>query len=117
MSTKQYWLVCILAGICVLLAIEKYRVTRVLSRRQDYINQLNQVVNGSLVDRLGPNNVQAVLSDVGSLSVSNAQVRRVLNEAGFTYTPATNAVAAPATNPVPTATTNLTLSPSNSPSL
>jgi hypothetical protein len=102
MTTKQYWLLCVLAGVCALLALEKYRVTRNLERAQIHMEELQTIINGGTVSRLGPQAIQAVLVDMANMSATNAQLRQLLNDHGYSVNFNNPAV----TNPPPAAPTD-----------
>jgi hypothetical protein len=118
MTTKQYWLLCILGAVCVLLAIEKYRVTQKLDQTQQHVNELQAAINGGTVNRLGPKAIEAVLVDMASMSATNAQLRKLLGDHGYTVNydnpPVTNAPNGALTNSTEAATNNSTTT--NSPS-
>jgi hypothetical protein len=113
MTTKQYWLLCALAGLCAVLAIEKYRVTKNLEEWQRRVNELQSTISGGLVNRLGPDAVKGVLVDMANMSATNAQLRKVLSDNNYTVnfnTPeqnsATNLTQGSSTNFAPSITTN-----------
>jgi hypothetical protein len=115
MTTKQYWLLCILGGVCVLLAIEKYRVSQKLDRTQQHVNELQSVITGGTVNRLGPEAIKAVLVDMANMSSTNAQLRKLLNDHGYTVNydkpPVTNVAGGALTNSAEAATNNSTTNP------
>jgi hypothetical protein len=115
MTTKQYWLLCILGAVCVILAIEKYRVAQKFDQVQQHVNELQSTINGGTVNRLGPKAIEAVLVDMANMSATNAQLRKLLNDHGYTVNydkPAvTNVVSSALTNAAEAATNNSTTNP------
>jgi hypothetical protein len=83
MSKRQYRVVCALAALCLILAVEKQRLTQQNRRWENQAGVLQATLNGSLRNRLGPQRVDALFQDLGNLSHSNSQIRRLLVDHGY----------------------------------
>jgi hypothetical protein len=114
MTTKQYWLICVLAGVCVLLAAERFRLSRALTERQARVTYLQQTIN-QIANRFPPNSIEAVVRDMSNYAITNRQMLQLLNEAGIQvqFPPATAQTNTP---PSGAAQTNLSNISTNTPS-
>ena len=84
MSKKQYRIICALSALCLILAVEKERLTEQSRRWQNRAGLLQAVVDGSLLNRFGPQKVDALFQDLANLSLSNNQIRQLLVDHGYT---------------------------------
>ncbi len=78
MSKKQYRLICALSALCLILAVEKQRLTQQSRHWQNRAGVLQGVVNGSLRNRIGSQKVDAIIEDLANLSFTNSQIRQLL---------------------------------------
>jgi hypothetical protein len=100
MTTKQYWLICVLAGVCVLLAAEKYRLNRALTQRQQEFSNFQQMLNQQ-VNRFPPDALQPVIRDMGNSAITNSQMLQILNAAGFRIQPNASQTNRPPSSAIP----------------
>jgi hypothetical protein len=86
MSKRQYRVICALSALCLILAVEKQRLTQQNRHWQNQAGTLQAAVDGSLRNRIGPQRVDALFQDLGNLSLSNSQIRRLLVDHGYLVT-------------------------------
>ncbi len=86
MSKKQHILVCALSALCLILAVEEQRLARDGRIWQNQVAVLQTRLDGSLKNRLGPQNVDALLQDLANASLKNRELRQWLVEHGINVT-------------------------------
>jgi hypothetical protein len=86
MDRKQHILVCALAAICLVLAVEEQRLARDGRIWQNQASGLQARMEGSLQNRLGPQKIDALFQELANASLKNRQLRQWLGEHGISVT-------------------------------
>jgi hypothetical protein len=84
MTRKQYKFFCVVLGACLVFTVEKYRLARDIKLYREQTEGWQKGINGNFVRFFGPKRLEYLLRDMTKASSTNAQLRRLLAEQGFT---------------------------------